>query len=70
MRNLEFEIKILRSGKKKYEIARLMNWHPSKLSTVVNGIYEPSEDEKKQLADVMHCQAHELFSDNPPVEVA
>ena len=70
MPNLEFEIKILRSGKKKYEVARLMNWHPSKLSTVLSGTYEPSKDEKEQLAEVMHCQAHELFPEKQPVEAA
>ncbi len=61
MCNLELKILILRSGKKAYEIARQLRWHPSKLSTIVNGIYAPSSMEKEDLSQVLGCQVDEAF---------
>lgn len=63
--NLEIKIAVIRSGKKSYEIARAIGWHPSKISQIVSGIYSPSEAEKRQLALELRRTVDELFSAQP-----
>ena len=62
MCNMALKILILKSGKKAYEIARELNWHPSKLSTIVSGVYTPSSIEKEDLAAVLGCEVNDLFN--------
>jgi len=61
MCNLDLKIFILKSGKKHYEIARDLRWHPSKLSTILNEVYTPSTMEKEDLCEVLGCQVEEAF---------
>jgi hypothetical protein len=58
---VELEILILKSGKKKYEIARELDWHPSKLSAILSEVYEPSSLEQEDLCVVLGCQVEEAF---------
>jgi len=61
MRLTEFEIFILRTGKKKYEWCQERGWHPSKLSAILNGTYELSTMEKEDVAKDFNCQVEEIF---------
>jgi hypothetical protein len=65
MRNQRLKIAIIESGEKGYEIARKLEWHPTKVSQIVIGAYAPSSVEKRQLAEVLGRSVHELFTNNP-----
>ena len=65
MRNKRLKIAIIESGKKGYEIARQLEWHPNKVSQIVIGAYTPSSVEKRQLAEVLGLSVHELFTNKP-----
>ena len=58
---VELEILILKSGKKKYEIARELDWHPSKVSAILSEVYEPSSMEKEDLCEILGCRVDEAF---------
>lgn len=60
-RKPELEIRIIKSGKRKYEITQALRWHPSKLSIILNGTYKPSTIEKEELCEVLGCQVSEAF---------
>jgi len=62
MCNLELKISILRSGRKAYEIAQQLGWHPTKISQIVSGVYSPNEDEKGRLANAIGVPVTEIFS--------
>ena len=61
MFRVEFRILILKSGLKHYELAQRMHWHPSKISSILNGVYTPSSLEKEDLAGVLGCRVEEAF---------
>ena len=65
MRNKRLKIAIIESGKKGYEIARQLEWHPTKVSQIVIGAYTPSSVEKRQLAEVLGRSVHELLTNKP-----
>ena len=65
MCNMEIKVAVLRSKKKGYEIARQLEWHPTKVSQIVIGAYTPSSVEKRQLAEVLGLSVHELFTNKP-----
>ncbi|MBT6718105.1 MAG: helix-turn-helix transcriptional regulator [Nitrospina sp.] len=65
MCNKRLKIAIIESGKKGYEIARQLDWHPTKVSQIVIGAYTPSSVEKRQLAKVLGRSVHELFANKP-----
>jgi len=58
---VELKILILKSGKKNYEINQALNWHASKLSSILNGSYKPSSMEQEDLCEVLCCQVEEAF---------
>lgn len=62
MKNLKLKIAILESGKRGYQIANELGWHPTKVSQIVIGAYSPSFDEKKQLADALGYSVSEVFT--------
>lgn len=64
MCNLELKICILRSGRKAYEIAHQLGWHPTKISQIVSGVYLPDDLEKKRLADAIGVPGDDIFPDN------
>ena len=49
------------SGKKNYEIARLLHWHQAKLSCIVNGIQPAKDSDKEALSEALGIPAEELF---------
>ncbi len=59
--SLELKIAIVQSGIKSYKVAAKIGWHPSKLSCVINGVYEPTADEKYQLANVLGVKIGDIF---------
>ena len=61
MCTVELKVLILRSGKKQYEIAHELRWHPSKLSSILSEVYTPSMMEKEGLCEVLGCQVEEAF---------
>ena len=65
MCNMEIKVAVLRSEKKGCEIARQLEWHPTKVSQIVIGAYTPSSVEKRQLAEVLGLSVHELFTNKP-----
>lgn len=62
---LELKIAIVRSKRPGYEIAKALGWHPTKLSQVINGIHTPNDTEKRQLANYLGKDIHELFASSP-----
>jgi len=59
--NVDLEVRILKSGKRKYQIAQALHWHPSKLSSILNRVYTPSTMEMEDLADELGCQVADIF---------
>jgi transcriptional regulator with XRE-family HTH domain len=70
MRNIELKVAILRSGKKAYEIAQKLGWHPTRLSQILSGVYIPTSDERDRLAEVVGVPVEDVFLSNPPIEAA
>ena len=70
MSNLAFEIRILKSGKKKFQVAQGMGWHPPKLSDVLNGTYKPTDEEWERLAKEVNCEVREISPKGKSLEVA
>ena len=69
MYNLELKVRFVRSGRKIYTIAHELDWHPTKISQIISGVYTPDEVEKKQLARVLGVSIEEIFP-TKPVEAA
>ena len=61
MCNVDIKIAILKSGKKHYELAQQLRWHPSKLSTIISGVYIPSSMEMEDLARAVGCRVNDIF---------
>ena len=72
MCNTRLKIAIIESGRKGYEIANSLNWHPTKVSQIVIGAQRPSADDKRQLAQALNKTVAELFQAESltPVEAA
>jgi hypothetical protein len=60
MCNMEIKVAVLRSEKKGYEIARQLDWHPSKLSQIISGVYLPDSNEKQRLAKTLGQSVNKL----------
>ena len=61
MCSVDIKIAILKSGKKEHELARNLNWHPSKISNILNGVYTPSSMEQEDFAKELGCPVEESF---------
>lgn len=61
--NVNLKAEIIKSGKRCFEIANALNWHPSKVSRVINGTYAPSKDEKKCLARITGVEIENIFKE-------
>lgn len=61
MCNTSLKIAIIESGRRGYEIAHQLNWHPTKVSQIVIGAHRPSYNEKRQLANVLGQRVDEIF---------
>ena len=64
MCNTQLKIAIIESGKKGYELANSMGWHPTKVSQIVIGAQRPSADDKRQLAQALNKTVAQLFNSN------
>ena len=68
MCNIEIKVAILRSGRKGYQIAQNLDWHPTRISQIISGVYTPSHKEKRELAEALNTTVPKLFSEQyPPV---
>ncbi len=70
MCNTRLKIAIIESGRKGYEIAHDLNWHPTKVSQIVIGAHRPASDEKRQLATILNKTVGELFPESNPTVAA
>ena len=70
MCNTRLKIAIIESGRKGYEIAHELNWHPTKVSQIVIGAHRPNSDEKRQLAVILDKAVSELFPEPQPTVAA
>jgi len=70
MGNTRLKIAIIKSGREGYEIARELNWHPTKVSQIKIGAHRPSFDEKRQLAVILDKVVSELFPEPHPTVAA
>jgi len=61
MGNIRLKIAIIESGRKGYEIAHQLDWHPTKVSQIVIGAHRPNSDEQRQLANILNKKVAELF---------
>lgn len=59
--NLNLKIAILKTGKKNYQIAQAMDWPPSKLSYIVNGVQKPTPEDRERLSAVLQVDVACLF---------
>lgn len=64
--NLNLKKEIIGSGKKSFEIAKSLKWHPSKISRIINETYIPTDEEKDQLAQAIGVPVEAIF-DQPTV---
>jgi hypothetical protein len=60
MCNMEIKVAVLRSEKKGCEIARQLDWHPSKLNQIISGVYLPDSNEKQRLAKTFGQSVNKL----------
>jgi len=67
--NLNLKIAILKTGKKHYQIAQAMDWPPSKLSYIVNGIQKPTQNDQEKLSALLQADITHLFP-SPAAPVA
>ena len=64
--NLNLKVAILASGEAQWEIARRAAIAETKLSKVIRGRVELSEDERRRLSDVLGIPAADLFGSPQP----
>ena len=61
MANTNLKIAVIQSGLRGYEVERVLNFWPGKLSKILSGIIEPTDSEKAMLAQALGKQVVELF---------
>jgi hypothetical protein len=61
MANTPLKIAIIQSGLKSYEVERVLNFWPGKLSKVISGIIVPTKGEETALAGVLDKKVCEIF---------
>jgi len=66
MSNTDLKVAIIKSGWKSYELAQQLGWHPTKISQIVIGAHNPTEEEKNQLADELGRPVADLFPEPQP----
>lgn len=59
--NMTLKLAIVGSGKSQVDIAKAASIHESKLSKIVHGYREPSDDEKKAIAKALRRPVAHLF---------
>lgn len=61
------KVAVVKSGRHGYQIARSLDWHPSKLSAIISETYIPDGLEKELLAEELGVTVKELFNPSDPV---
>lgn len=59
--NTNLKIAIIQSGKKGYEVAQALKWHPSKLSGMISGVYRPQAGDLERISKVLKKPVNDLF---------
>lgn len=62
--NYQLKFAIIRSGKNQIAIAREAEIQESKLSKIVNGYVQPTEEEKERIAKALDYPVESLFKVN------
>jgi hypothetical protein len=62
MYNKRLKIAIIESGRKGYEVANSLGWHPTKVSQIIIGAQPASANDKRQMAEELGKTVPELFS--------
>jgi hypothetical protein len=65
--NLRLKLKILKSRKPQYLIAKLARINYQRLSGIIHEYKKPSQDEKERLAKVLGCKVRDIFSIKPKI---
>jgi len=58
---LQVKVAIVKSGRRGYEVAHALQWHPAKLSQIINEIYTPTSLEMELLSEELGVPVEELF---------
>ena len=61
MANTNLKIAVIQSGLRGYEVERVLNFWPGKLSKVISGIIVPTKGEETALAGVLDKKVCEIF---------
>ena len=61
--NYQLKFAIIRSGKNQIAIAREAEIQESKLSKIVNGYVQPTEEENERIASALACKVSTIFTD-------
>jgi transcriptional regulator with XRE-family HTH domain len=60
--NITLKNKIFESGKHQYSIAKMAKMSETKLSRIVQGRFQPTEQEQQQIAQALDTTVQELFT--------
>jgi hypothetical protein len=66
MANTNLKIAVIQSGLRGYEVERVLNFWPGKLSKMIAGIIAPTNGEEIALAEVLDKKVCDIF---PPKQV-
>ena len=58
----ELKVAILKTGQPQYRFAQKIGLHPAKLSSIITGYINPSEDEKEKIANTLGCSGDVIFT--------
>jgi len=67
--NLDLKKEIIGSGKKCIDVAKILDWHPSKISLIINKTYSPTDEEKDQLAKAVGVDVDKIFQSQKTVTI-
>ena len=59
---LKVKLAIVSSGRRSLDIAKALNYSPSKISSIINESYAPSSMEWENLAAELNVRVHELVN--------
>jgi hypothetical protein len=66
---VELQTAIFESGLMKVAICSRSGLHPWRLSRIIHGVADPTDDEKRALAKVLRVSVKSLFPARPDVDV-
>lgn len=61
MDTIRFKTLLLQRNLKHFEVSRRLGWSPSKLSSIVNGHWEPNRESAESICSVLKIPLHDLF---------